>query len=515
MAPACFCCPCTGKRSRGRRVRRCDGSTRRRNHQRKSSRVTRWIRWALAAALVIGATLSLPSSAAAQDKTPDQLKCDTLPPGALEYAWAGAKYAAGKAWQFGSAAADVASQVILGPKMSACMAAKWDDLQQSRQRGAQWLYQSLVQNCWTCEIVANLFDVTWIMGHSFFDAVQSKHYVQIFVGVYLFYWIAYNVGRVVSPFGPPQNSDIWREFYAVFGWTAVVSIIAQLDGFTLYWDNIVTPVLGTFVGLGHQLLDAISKPLNVQFVNAVCTAAASFQDLTDSTIPYTGLRQELLCLTGRFHSLIGNGLVFSIVNLPTSLSSSATALVGIVLGSLVLMVVFGMAMLSLLTHLVEVMVRMMIAAASFPIALVAFIFPVSRHMAKTVVRMLIYSGVYLFLVSVLFSAASFLMAHALQYTAQDLGLGAQASDQELWKAYVGASERHVGVQNVAFWWLLGVGYMIVKMLGAIGGIADKFAEYGDGIGVGGHMARSVLRGVDMAGGAARGAGRMAKGALGG
>jgi hypothetical protein len=257
----------------------------------------------------------------------------------------------------------------------------------------------------------------------------------------------------------------------------------------------VTPVLGTFVGLSATVLDSLASAVHVSFSGSgSCSAVGAAYDLLDPSVPQDGLRNGFLCITQRMHAVISNGLVFSIVNFPTDLGSGILDAAGTFVGSLLLALIFGLAILSMVFHLVEVVVRLAIAAVMFPVALVGAIFPVSRYIPKVAFRMVVYSGVYMFLIAIVFAMAALLMDLSLAQVAKGVGVDLASTDKDFWAAFDNGGKMHIGIQNAAFWWMAAGGALIIKMLGAVSGIADKFAEYGDGIGFG-QGSRVAMMGV--------------------
>jgi hypothetical protein len=390
------------------------------------------------------------------------------------------------------------------PMLNKSLQEGWDQANKELQNRACILEQEISGRCFSCQIVSMLYSISFKIGEVFFASV--KGWVTVFASLFLVFWICWHLARLFSPFGLTEDGKtFWNRFAAVFLWATVVGGIAQVGGFAFYWGYVVEPVLGIFVGAADILIASVMGGIPGFGFELSCRAASTVMPGFDVTGSSRDTLVSMWCVTERMHRMISSGLILGITNLPTSFLQASMESLGVLVGSVILIVIFVMALVKFLFVMVDVIIRFAIGAATFPFALVAYIFPISRGIAVTSFRLVLYSGFLIFFMAVIVTLTTVLIGQGMRSVATNMQIFQLGPDQSLFSAMCARGRQPIGLQHWGFWWIALAGALVALMLGKAQEFAGRFADYADNAAVGGDLARAASATVGAAAAPAKGA----------
>lgn len=313
------------------------------------------------------------------------------------------------------------------------------------------------------------------MGSGFFQQVQTYHFVETFGGLFTALFVMWRLGGLFSFFGSFNGAEFWHGIWKTVAWYGVVVSVAQFGGFDWFWSGFVEPLANTFAFLGQSVMSMGGYGEQCPQLGGYL-AGASVSDA----------ERNLLCFVFQMHSVIGAGIVYSINDIALAFNSTFwwTAPLTIIAGLLLLVAFLALWVLFILSF-AEVVFRLVAPSVLFPMALIAFIFPVSRSFFRSAVGMLLHAFFYLLMMGIIFALGAQMMIYALKQVpgAPPFNVGSIIQFFSVQTAAV----KTVGLADSAFWIMMLVAILTAMLLRQASSIASALVQYSDGLsGTSGH-----------------------------
>jgi hypothetical protein len=414
-------------------------------------------------------------------------------------------------------------RLVLLPLLALPMLAAADSGSGSGSSSTAQLLAGLFQGCWAC----GAFNTVGAIGLDFADKAFSQlaSGMTILIGLFMALWVLYFAAKLFLPFGPPGaahwNMGAGKVMKLIF-------VLAFLQTSGPFWDYIFTPILSTGLGIASQLATATdSYERNFGASGGVPGGSGASNGATDycaGPIPatqITGLSasaqqgltalEQMDCPLSKMQGQFGKGIMIGVAVigqmgcskswLPNILPSNSA--IAFLAAGLVLIVVYLFGFLVFPFLLIDVLAKIILVAATSPLAIASILFKPTARIAERAVWSLLHAGLTLMFGAATAGIGKALIAYILQQMSTNGG--PTLTD---WSSLQSSLENscaqgfNVDFSTASFYMLVGTGIITIFMMRRAGALATELT----GAAQGGTGAQTGLAAI--VGGAAGAAGRM-------
>jgi hypothetical protein len=387
------------------------------------------------------------------------------------------------------------------------------------------LLTNLFQGCWAC----GAFNTIGAIGLDFADKVFSQlaSGMTILIGLFMAMWVLYFAAKLFLPFGAPGaghwNMGAGKVMKLIF-------VLAFLQTSGPFWDYIFTPILSTGLGIASQLASA-TDVYEGDFgassgVPGGSSTASGVTDYCKGPIPaptISGLSasaqqgltalEQMDCPLSKMQGQFGKGILIGVAVigqmgcskswLPNVIPSNGA--IAVLLAGLVLIGVYLFGFLVFPFLLIDVLARIILVAATSPLAIASILFKQTSRIAERSIWSLIQAGMTLMFGATIAGIGKALIAYILKQMSTTGG--PNLTD---WKSLQSSLENscsqgfNVDFSTASFYMLVGTGIITIFMMRRAGALASELT----GAAHGGSGAQAGV--AAMAGAAAGLAGKAAQ-----
>lgn len=360
------------------------------------------------------------------------------------------------------------------------MLAAADSASDSGSSSTAQLLANLFQGCWAC----GAFNTVGAIGLDFADKVFSQlaSGMTILIGLFMALWVLYFAAKLFLPFGAPGaahwNMGAGKVMKLIF-------VLAFLQASGPFWDYIFTPILSTGLGIASQLATA-TDGYESNFGASSGVPSSGATDYCKGPIPdtkITGLSasaqqgltalEQMDCPLSRMQSQFGKGIMIGVAVigqmgcskswLPHILPSNGA--IAFLAAGLILIGVYLFGFLVFPFLLIDVLARIILVAATSPLAIASILFKPTSRIAERAVWSLIQAGMTLMFGATIAGIGKALIAYILQQ--MSTSGGPTLTD---WKSLQSALENScsqgfsVDFSTASFYMLVGTGIITIFMM---------------------------------------------------
>jgi len=385
------------------------------------------------------------------------------------------------------------------------------------------LLANLFQGCWAC----GAFNTIGAIGLDFADKAFSQlaSGMTILIGLFMALWVLYFAAKLFLPFGPPGATH-WNMGAGKL--MKLIFVLAFLQTSGPFWDYIFTPILSTGLGIASQLATAADGyESNFGTSSGVPDGSATSNGTTNyctGPIPatkITGLSasaqqgltalEQMDCPLSKMQSQFGKGIMIGVAVigqmgcskswLPNILPSNGA--MAFLAAGIVLIVVYLFGFLVFPFLLIDVLAKIILVAATSPLAIASILFKPTARIAERAVWSLLHAGLTLMFGAAIAGIGKAMIAYILQQ--MSTSGGPTLTD---WSSLQSSLENscsqgfNVDFSTASFYMLVGTGIITIFMMRRAGALASELT----GAAHGGTGAQTGLAAI--VGSAAGAAGRM-------
>ncbi len=374
------------------------------------------------------------------------------------------------------------------------------------------LLANLFQGCWAC----GAFNTIGAIGLSFADKIFSQiaSGMTILIGLFMALWVLMFAARLFLPFGAPGATH-WNMGATKLFKLAIVLAFLQTSG--PFWDYIFTPIMSTGLGIASQVATATdvyettfgtstSVPNGVTDYCSQTIPDTGITDLSDSAKQGLTALEQMDCPLSKMQSQYAKGIMIGVAVLgqmgcskswlPNIMPSNSA--IAFLAAGVILIGVFLWGFLVFPFLLIDVLARVILVAATSPLAIASILFKPTARIAERAVWTLLQCGLTLMFGAAVAGIGKALMAYILKQIPQNGGPA--LSD---WTSLQSALENsctqgfNVDFSTASFYMLVGTGVITIFMMRRASSLAAELT------GAAGHSGAQA--GVAMLVGAAAGA----------
>ena len=381
------------------------------------------------------------------------------------------------------------------------------------------LATTLFNGCWSC----SAFNELGAIGLNFADTIFSQlaSGMTILIGLFMALWVLWFAAKLFLPFGAPGSSH-WNMGVAKLGKLLVVLAFLQTSG--PFWNYIFIPILSTGLGIASQLATA-TDALDQNFLQqgdapdgTYCGGSLPAPDsrlaLSDNAKGAVMALEQMDCPLSKMQSAYAKGIMMGVVTIAhmdcdkgsgswsVNFLPTAKELSYFVAG-LILIIVYLFGFLVFPFLLIDMIARVILVAATSPLAIAATLFRPTSKIAERSVWTLVQCGFTLMFGAAVAGISKALIAFILDQMSQN---GVSLKN---WQGISGTMENacavgfDAGLTSGSFYELVGIGIVTIFMMRRAGSLAAELT------GISGSTGAQAAVSV-MAGSGANSAGRMAQ-----
>jgi hypothetical protein len=417
--------------------------------------------------------------------------------------------------------------LALLPMLAMPMLAAADSGSGSGSSSTAQLLSNLFQGCWSC----GAFNTVGAIGLDFADKAFSNLAggMTILIGLFMALWVLFFAAKLFLPFGPPGAAH-WNMGAGKV--MKVIFVLAFLQTSGPFWDYIFTPILSTGLGIASQLATA-TDIYETDFgasggVPGGSGASSGTPDYCAGPIPATRISglsasaqqgltalEQMDCPLSKMQSQFGKGIMIGVAvigqmgcskswlpNILPSNSAMAFLAAGIVL---IVVYLFGFLVFPFL--LIDVLAKIILVAATSPLAIASILFKPTARIAERAVWSLLHAGLTLMFGAAIAGIGKALLAYILQQMSTNGG--PTLTD---WSSLQSSLENscaqgfNVDFSTASFYMLVGTGIITIFMMRRASALATELTGTAHG-GTGAQTGLAAI--VGAAAGAAGRLGQMA------
>jgi hypothetical protein len=353
------------------------------------------------------------------------------------------------------------------------------------------LLANLFAGCWAC----GAFNTLGAIGLSFADAVfmQLANGMTILIGLFMALWILYFAARLFLPFGPPGAGHWNIGAEKLF---KLLLVLAFLQSSAAFWNYIFTPVLSGALGIASTLATASDK-FEGQYgmTSSVPGGALDYcnnpapdtgvDGLTDTTKAAVAALEQMDCPMSRIQSQFGKGIMIGVSVIGEIgcvgnwfSGNPAKGFIPLVLAGAILIVLFGFGYLVFPFLLIDVLMRVILVAATSPLAIASILFKPTAKIAERSLWTLVHCGFTLMFGAAVAGIGKAMMAYVLSQMAP---AGGQVSFNN-WDNLSNAIENScnsnfsVNFASASFYMLCGTALVMIFMIRRAGSLAGELTS---------------------------------------
>jgi len=381
------------------------------------------------------------------------------------------------------------------------------------------LFSSLFQGCWAC----GAFNTVGAIGLGFADTVftQLASGMTILIGLFMALWVLHFAAKLFLPFGAP-GAQHWNMGAAKL--MKLLCVLAFLQTSGPFWDYIFTPILSTGLGLASQLATATDSYESLFGSTSGVPSGSSSTGSTDycsGSIPATqvtnlsasaqqGLTalEQMDCPLSKMQSQFGKGIMIGVAVigqmgckkswLPNILPSDSA--MAFLFAGLILIAVYLWGFLIFPFLLIDVLARVILVAATSPLAIASILFKPTARIAERAVWSLLQAGLTLMFGAAIAGIGKAMIAYIMQQMSS--AGGPNVSD---WTSLQSSLENsctqgfNIDFSTAAFYMLVGTGIITIFMMRKAGALAAELTGVAGHIGAQGGMAMMLGAAAGMVG----------------
>jgi hypothetical protein len=290
------------------------------------------------------------------------------------------------------------------------------------------LLSDLFQGCWAC----GAFNTIGAIGLSFADKVFSQlaSGMTILIGLFMALWVLYFAAKLFLPFGPPGAAH-WNVGAQKLMKLAFVLAFLQTSG--PFWDYVFTPVLSTGLGLASQMATATDKyeeafggtgdvPNGATNYCSGPVPATQITDLSSSAQQGLAALEQMDCPLSKMQSAFGKGIMIGVATIGQmkcgkswlALALPSSGELAFLVAGIILIFVFGCGFLVFPFLLIDVLARVVLVAATSPLAIASILFKPTARIAERAIWSLLQAGLTLMFGAATAGIGKALIAYILQ-----------------------------------------------------------------------------------------------------
>jgi len=349
------------------------------------------------------------------------------------------------------------------------------------------LLANLFQGCWAC----GAFNTVGAIGLNLADQVFSQLAggMTILIGLFMALWVLYFAAKLFLPFSPPGaghwNMGAAKLFKLIF-------VLAFLQTSGPFWDYIFTPIMSVGLGIASQMATATDRyetdfgssagvPNGVDY----CKQAApdtGVTNLSDAARQGLTALEQMDCPLSRMQGQFGKGIMIGVAVMGQMTCSKGGVLdfipgVGALSYLVAGMVIIGVYLAAFLIFpflLIDVLARVILVAATSPLAIASILFKPTTRIAERALWSLLQSGLTLMFGAAIAGIGKALIAYILQQMPTTDGKALYD-----WTSLQSAIENscssgfNVNFATASFYMLVGTGLVTIFMMRRAGSLAAE------------------------------------------
>jgi hypothetical protein len=340
------------------------------------------------------------------------------------------------------------------------------------------LLSDLFWGCWAC----GAFNTIAAIGLSFADKIFSQlaNGMTILIGLFMALWLLHFAARLFLPFGPPGAAH-WN--IGAEKLMKLVFVLAFLQTSGPFWDYVFIPIMSTGLGLASQLATATDKYEGTfgatsdvpNGVTNYCSGAippTPITDLSNSAQQGLAALEQMDCPLSKMQGAFGKGIMIGVATtaqmgcgkswLTRMLPSGAELAELAAGGALILAFFYGFMVFPFL--LIDVLARVILVAATSPLAIAAILFKPTARIAERALWALLHAGLTLMFGAATAGLGKALIAYILQ---QMSATGPNLTDwNSLQQTLENACQKNFNVDfsTAGFYMLVGTAIITIYMM---------------------------------------------------
>lgn len=344
------------------------------------------------------------------------------------------------------------------------------------------LVNGLFVGCWSCGAINALGAIGFAFADKVYQTLASD--MTILVGLGFALWLLQFAARLLLPFGPPPAAGHWNAGAVKLFKCAVV--LAFLAGSGPFWDYVFTPIFSVGVGLASSLATS-SDSYEQGFGGTIsgmpngavdyCNSTPQLpQNVTLSTAvqPLYNAFTQIDCPLSKMQSEYAKGILVGVSTMGQAICAKSfwsyvtgdRSPAALFLSGLVLVTAFGWGFLVFPVLLIDSIARVILVAATAPIALASILFKPTARIAERSVWSLVNCGFTLIFGAAAAGLGKALIAFVLNSMASQAGAPALND----WSKIAGTLEQscsadfYVDFSTASFYELLGTAIISTFMM---------------------------------------------------
>lgn len=359
------------------------------------------------------------------------------------------------------------------------------------------LLSSLFQGCWACGV----FNTISAIGLSYADTVFSQLAggMTLLIGLFMALWFLLFAAKLFLPFGPPGASH-WNMGSSKL--LKLIFVLAFLQTSGPFWDYIFIPIMSTGLGMASQMATAADKyePGKTETVPNGTIDYCSSQ-VPDPNVPDMGdtakrglqALEQMDCPLSRIQSQFGKGIMIGVATMSQMGCSSTSkwwnvlpgfgALYYLVAG-LILVGVFLFGFLVFPFLLIDVLARVVLVAATSPLAIASILFKPTQRIAERAIWSLAQAGLTLMFGAAIAGIGKASISYILLQLPQT-GEGKLTDWSSLQSAIENSCSAgfQINFFSSSFYMLVGTGLITIFMMRRASSLASELTGVSGGTGV--------------------------------
>lgn len=339
------------------------------------------------------------------------------------------------------------------------------------------LVSNAIRGCWACDV----FNLVTTIGLSFADQafIALAKAMTVLIGLSMALWLLMFAAKLFLPFGNP-GSRHWNEgAVKLFKWIFVVAFL-QTSG--AFWDYVFIPILSAGMGVASVMAstsDGFESTQNnppepvpngsVDYCSG-SVALPNVPGLSKSATEAAQTMTQMDCPMSKIQSEFAKGMVMGDAIMMQS-HCGKVPIIGLVQGlnylvaGLILWAVFAFGSLMFPLLLVDVIMRVVLVAATSPISIAASLFKETSRISSKAVWTLVQSSLTLVFAAAMCGIAKAVMAYVIS-TLPTTDNKPLTNWDALTKAIEDpcASGLSLGFQSANYYLLLGSGIILIFMM---------------------------------------------------
>ena len=357
------------------------------------------------------------------------------------------------------------------------------------------LLANLFQGCWAC----GAFNTVGAIGLDFADKIFSQlaSGMTILIGLFMALWVLYFAAKLFLPFGAP-GAGHWN--LGAGKVMKLIFVLAFLQTSGPFWDYVFTPILSTGLGIASQLATATDIyegdfGTSSGVPDGGASSAGTTVDYCKGPIPapkipglgasaQQGLTalEQMDCPLSKMQGAFGKGIMIGVAVMGQMGCTKAelfnflpsTASIAYLVAGLILIGVYLFGFLVFPFLLIDVLARIILVAATSPLAIASILFKPTARIADRAVWSLIQAGMTLMFGAAVAGIGKALIAYILQQMSPTGG--PNLTD---WKSLTSSLENscaqgfNVDFSTASFYMLVGTAIITIFMMRRAGALASE------------------------------------------